>query len=87
MARRMTKSTRQTDETQLTSRNGEEAPAQPPARHDAGPAAGNGTPPAEIRSRIENLAYQLYQQRGCRHGDDWKDWLEAERLTVGETKQ
>jgi Protein of unknown function (DUF2934) len=85
MARRMTKSGRQADETALASRNGGEAPARPSAGRDTWAPATNGTWPSEFRSRIEKLAYHLYQQRGCRHGDDWKDWLEAERLTVGET--
>ena len=33
----------------------------------------------EIRTRIERLAYTLYQQRGHQDGYDWEDWLEAER--------
>ena len=35
----------------------------------------------EIRTRIEKLAYELYQQRGRQDGYDRQDWLEAERLT------
>ena len=34
------------------------------------------------RTRIEKLAYELYQQRGCRDGHDHEDWLEAERLAL-----
>lgn len=43
---------------------------------------GNGDVSPDLRPRIERLAYQLYEQRGHRHGDDWRDWLEAERLTI-----
>ena len=38
----------------------------------------------EIRTRIEKLAYELYQQRGRQDGYDRQDWLEAERLTLTE---
>lgn len=38
----------------------------------------------ELRRLIQLRAYQLYEQRGCQHGDDLKDWLEAERLTLAE---
>ena len=34
----------------------------------------------DTRARIEKLASELYQQRGCRDGHDHEDWLEAERL-------
>ncbi len=44
--------------------------------------AGNGSIPDEIRTRIEKLAYELYQRRGGQDGHDWQDWLEAERLTL-----
>jgi hypothetical protein len=44
--------------------------------------AHNGALSPDTKRRIEELAYEFYQQRGCRHGDDWKDWLEAERLTI-----
>jgi DUF2934 family protein len=36
----------------------------------------------DTRTRIEMLAYELYQQRGCRDGHDQEDWLEAERLAL-----
>ena len=44
--------------------------------------AHNGSLSPDTKRRIEELAYELYQQRGCRHGDDWKDWLEAERRMI-----
>jgi hypothetical protein len=51
--------------------------------HEAAAVPSNGAPPpSEVKDRIEKLAYQLYQQRGCAHGDDVRDWLEAERLTL-----
>ncbi|GAB1723554.1 MAG: DUF2934 domain-containing protein [Nitrospira sp. CR1.1] len=34
----------------------------------------------DIRTRIEKLAYALYQQRGQQDGYDCEDWLEAERM-------
>jgi hypothetical protein len=37
-----------------------------------------------IRSRIAERAYWLYEQRGCVHGHDAEDWLEAERLVLAE---
>jgi hypothetical protein len=37
----------------------------------------------ELRERIAQKAYELYEQRGRTHGHDVEDWLEAERL-VGE---
>lgn len=35
------------------------------------------TKPSE--EQIEQRAYELYLQRGCEHGRDIEDWLEAER--------
>ena len=36
--------------------------------------------PEDVRARIEQLAYALYQQRGQQDGYDCEDWLEAERM-------
>ena len=33
---------------------------------------------------IAQQAHQLWEQRGCRHGRDLDDWLEAERLVKQE---
>lgn len=33
-----------------------------------------------LREQIEKKAYELFEQRGCSHGDDLKDWFEAEKL-------
>ncbi len=35
-----------------------------------------------LRQRIAEKAYELYQCRGCYHGRDLDDWLEAERLVL-----
>ena len=34
--------------------------------------------------RIAEKAHELYQCRGCCHGRDLDDWLEAERLVLSE---
>jgi hypothetical protein len=39
-----------------------------------------------IRQRIAEKAYDLYQFRGCCHGHDLDDWLEAERMVSAELK-
>lgn len=33
----------------------------------------------ELFSKIQQRAYQIYEKRGFTHGNDMKDWLEAER--------
>jgi len=38
------------------------------------------TTPAEVnRDAVADLAYQLFLQRGARHGHDLDDWVTAER--------
>ena len=39
----------------------------------------------EIRARIAERAYLLYEERGCIPGHDAEDWLEAERLILAES--
>lgn len=34
------------------------------------------------RERIATKAYELWEQRGCRHGYDLEDWLDAEALVI-----
>ena len=34
---------------------------------------------AELQSRIEARAYQIYLERGCSHGNDAGDWYRAEK--------
>jgi hypothetical protein len=38
----------------------------------------------ELHRRIALKAYELFAQRGYRHGHDTQDWLEAERLILSE---
>jgi hypothetical protein len=37
-----------------------------------------------LRQRIAEKAHELYECRGCCHGRDLDDWLEAERLVLTE---
>jgi hypothetical protein len=32
------------------------------------------------REQIAKKAFEIWKSRGCRHGHDVEDWLEAERL-------
>jgi hypothetical protein len=32
-----------------------------------------------LTEQIQARAYYLFEKRGYSHGDDWLDWLEAER--------
>ena len=38
--------------------------------------------PEDRRERIATKAYALWEQRGCRHGYDLEDWLDAEALVI-----
>jgi hypothetical protein len=35
--------------------------------------------PAPTSEEIARRAYELFEQRGAAHGQDWDDWLSAER--------
>ncbi len=37
-----------------------------------------------LRQRIAEKAHELYECRGCCHGHDLDDWIEAERLVLSE---
>jgi hypothetical protein len=37
----------------------------------------------EVRIRVAQKAYELFERRGRVHGDDLKDWFEAERMILG----
>lgn len=39
-----------------------------------------------LRQRIAEKAHELYQCRGCCHGRDLDDWLEAEQVILGELR-
>lgn len=43
---------------------------------------GASPPSGDLPSRIAIQAHELYQRRGGHHGQDWADWLEAERRIV-----
>ena len=36
----------------------------------------------EIRGRIAQKAYELYEQRGCEGGREMDDWLQAEAIVM-----
>jgi hypothetical protein len=39
-----------------------------------------GLPAIDLNpDEIARRAYELYQQRGGTHGDDWNDWFQAEQ--------
>ncbi|MBI5415413.1 MAG: DUF2934 domain-containing protein [Candidatus Omnitrophica bacterium] len=48
------------------------------------PAAGRSVNDQIYAQRVEKKAYELYEKRGCRHGCDWQDWFEAERIVEQE---
>ena len=35
-----------------------------------------------LHEEIAETAYELYEARGCIHGCDFDDWLEAERIVL-----
>ena len=34
--------------------------------------------------RVEKKAYELYEKRGCKPGQDWQNWFDAEKLVEDE---
>ncbi len=36
----------------------------------------------QIQELIAKKAYEIYEKRGGRHGDDWSDWYEAEKAVM-----
>ena len=42
--------------------------------------------PPQVKQRIAELAYQLYEKRGKQPGHEIEDWLEAERRVLGNRK-
>lgn len=83
MAKRQTQASRETRAIGSRSVMEITPPTQPQSTAErSSQDAGNGAIPDEIRTRIEKLAYELYQRRGGQDGHDWQDWLEAERLTL-----
>lgn len=41
----------------------------------------------ELRERIAQKAYELYEKRGRTDGCDVEDWLEAERLVLAQLEE
>lgn len=41
----------------------------------------------QIRERIALRAFQIYQDRGCQHGRDLDDWLQAETEVLSGKEQ
>lgn len=33
---------------------------------------------------VKKKAYELYEKKGCKNGDDWHDWFTAEQLLRGD---
>ena len=40
--------------------------------------------PDGMRERIAAKAYELWNERGCREGRDFEDWLDAETIVMEE---
>ena len=36
--------------------------------------------PEAMHEMIQKKAYELFEKRGYRHGSEWSDWLEAEKI-------
>ena len=36
-----------------------------------------------IYQKVQEVAYQLYVARGCAHGYDVEDWIQAEQIVKG----
>lgn len=48
-------------------------------------SARKGSNPEEMRQRIEQRAFELYEQRGRENGRELEDWLRAEQEVTSET--
>ena len=50
-------------------------------------AAKKSTPGKEsVQDKISRVAYELYEKSGYVHGRDVENWLEAERIVLGQKK-
>ncbi len=38
----------------------------------------------EIQARTAQRAYEIFEQRGHSHGNDFNDWVEAEKMVLAE---
>ena len=50
-----------------------------PAKRTAKPRSAAAVPAAPSHDDIASRAYELFLQRGAQHGQDFEDWLAAER--------
>jgi hypothetical protein len=39
---------------------------------------------AHLHERVAALAYSFYERRGCEHGHDVEDWIQAEKTVLEE---
>jgi hypothetical protein len=61
-------------------------PSRPDERYEErGQSTGSGS--SDEQSRIARRAYELYLERGGSHGQDWEDWLAAEREIRGSRQE
>jgi hypothetical protein len=44
------------------------------------------TSASDLVTKIRERAYELYQQRGCTHGHEHEDWLQAEQEILARYK-
>lgn len=85
MARRREQDVKRTEPISSGVKSVTRALSQQQANGAPRPKAANGkVMPEQLRSRIETLAYELYQRRGRQDGYDKEDWLEAERITLSQ---
>jgi len=60
-----------------------EATLEPPSDQPLAPESGADISSNGHADRIAERAYELYLARGGEHGNDWEDWLTAEREITG----
>jgi hypothetical protein len=65
-----------------------QAPSKTPARRRSPKTTQSSTTPPTVRlEEIALRAYEKFVQRGCLHGFDQQDWLEAEEELLAEAKE
>ncbi len=57
-------------------------PSRPDERYERR-VQSTGSGSSDEQGRIARRAYELYLERGGSHGQDWEDWLAAEREIRG----
>ncbi len=61
-----------------------EAVKKVPAKPESRPVVKKTVKHDDFWRRVEYKAYEIYVNRGADHGDDQRDWYEAERLVRAE---